>query len=582
MPFSQFIDAGLVTRSVNQAIDAGSSLLQLQRTLREQDRKNAFDQQADPYRLASLRASATSALANAAADAATVDATILSRRANAALTDTQAWVAAQTAPAQVTGAYQQVYGNAQNLEMNAMTLADTARTLDLKPQQGAQGQAMTFANFQQAGVDTSNIPKVDYLGAAAKTPDYVGQAKQFNAQAAPVYNSPMPALSGKYVTPASQQAFAKGDQLAYDLANNGPVQQLLASAGIPPSSQQQLIAPYMAAKQVSEAIGNENQQLAKTVDERDKQLRAMELEIYNLKKQLATGGAPQQPTETPPQVQAADAAAADAVYKDAVARSDAGLSGNPNLPNKVAAVDPTAVAGVTIEPTAPITPMRQRQLLPVEEIPEEGIAKVSTFESLIDPDGSNFRFAQPPEPPIEVGVSEPDTYVGADGYAAPSIPVIDPRSNQGQVFQAMMKQESTGRQFRSDGRTIVSGAGAVGIAQLMPGTAKDVAKKHGIPYSRDALYKDANYNARLGKLYFDDLMKEFKNTTIAIAAYNMGGGNARNAIRQLGDPRKGEISEAEWVRRLPTVTRGGKQLRGLAETRDYVSKVYGYYRSAKK
>jgi hypothetical protein len=227
------------------------------------------------------------------------------------------------------------------------------------------------------------------------------------------------------------------------------------------------------------------------------------------------------------------------------------------------------------------------ELLPIDDISDDDLYEVALMPSIVTASGG-FQFEGPEEPAVQLGISESDEPVGEErsngdvGGGRVSLPVVDPRGPTGGIYYAMMTQESRNRQFDSRGRTIVSPSGAVGIGQLLPSTAKETAEKHGIPYSRNKLFNDANYNANLGKLYFDGLIKKYKSTTIAVAAYNMGPGNANNAISQLGDPRRGQISEAEWVRRLPTVRRNGRPLLGLKETREYVKKVYGFYEKRRR
>ena len=68
-----------------------------------------------------------------------------------------------------------------------------------------------------------------------------------------------------------------------------------------------------------------------------------------------------------------------------------------------------------------------------------------------------------------------------------------------------------------------SHAGAKGLMQLMPYTAKLVAKQANLPYSKSRLTKDAEYNINLGSHYIAGLMLEYDGAyPFAIAAYNAG------------------------------------------------------------
>jgi soluble lytic murein transglycosylase len=73
----------------------------------------------------------------------------------------------------------------------------------------------------------------------------------------------------------------------------------------------------------------------------------------------------------------------------------------------------------------------------------------------------------------------------------------------------------------------VSGAGAVGLMQLMPSTAEFCAKKTGIDYDAGGL-TEPGYNIRLGAFYLSYLLGRFNNSeTDALAAYNAGEGTVR-------------------------------------------------------
>jgi soluble lytic murein transglycosylase len=68
----------------------------------------------------------------------------------------------------------------------------------------------------------------------------------------------------------------------------------------------------------------------------------------------------------------------------------------------------------------------------------------------------------------------------------------------------------------------VSGAGAVGLMQLMPATARKEAAKLGVAYSYAKLY-DPDYNLHLGISHLAGLLMDFGgDTVLALAAYNAG------------------------------------------------------------
>ena len=131
------------------------------------------------------------------------------------------------------------------------------------------------------------------------------------------------------------------------------------------------------------------------------------------------------------------------------------------------------------------------------------------------------------------------------------------------TFAAMIHLESGGQQTDARGNPITSGKGAVGRAQLMPDTARQVAQSVGLPWDENRFRQDGAYNQALGQAYFSQLCQKYGgNQTLACAAYNAGPGNVDKWIRQNGDPRTGGISDADFVAAIP-----------FNETRNYVSRA---------
>ena len=111
--------------------------------------------------------------------------------------------------------------------------------------------------------------------------------------------------------------------------------------------------------------------------------------------------------------------------------------------------------------------------------------------------------------------------------------------------------------------SVQSGAGARGLMQLMPATAKAVARDLQIPYSRERLITDPPYNARLGTAYLDELMEIFRGNIVMVAAgYNAGPGRPIRWMKTRGDPRRGDIDIVDWIEHIP-----------FDETRNYVMRV---------
>ncbi|ELN2738915.1 transglycosylase SLT domain-containing protein [Pluralibacter gergoviae] len=112
--------------------------------------------------------------------------------------------------------------------------------------------------------------------------------------------------------------------------------------------------------------------------------------------------------------------------------------------------------------------------------------------------------------------------------------------------------ESGGKHRNADGSLVTSSAGAQGQFQLMPGTGKELAAQRGVEYNPD----DPEQHAQLARDYAGQLSKKYQSETLAGAAYNWGMGNVDKLIAKVGDPRKGEISMADFVRQMPDETRG--------------------------
>ena len=110
---------------------------------------------------------------------------------------------------------------------------------------------------------------------------------------------------------------------------------------------------------------------------------------------------------------------------------------------------------------------------------------------------------------------------------------------------------------------VMSGVGARGFMQLMPGTAQEVAGWLGITYDRARLMQDPSYNAVLGAEYLSSLARRFDGNVMMMAAgYNAGPGRPIQWNERFGDPRKGEVDPIDWIEFIP-----------FDETRNYVMRV---------
>lgn len=117
-----------------------------------------------------------------------------------------------------------------------------------------------------------------------------------------------------------------------------------------------------------------------------------------------------------------------------------------------------------------------------------------------------------------------------------------------QTFQHMLRQESGDHQFSKGGGTVTSKKGALGAAQVMPGTAPYAAKLAGLPYDPQKLRTDAGYNKALGQAYYNKQLETFGSPEKAAAAYNAGPGNVQKALD------RGAKTGTPWQSHLPSET----------------------------
>ncbi len=158
------------------------------------------------------------------------------------------------------------------------------------------------------------------------------------------------------------------------------------------------------------------------------------------------------------------------------------------------------------------------------------------------------------------GIILPKAYFPLTGLARDRLPVPT------DLALAIARRES---EFDE---TVVSPAGALGLMQVMPGTAQLMSRVAGVAYDRARLTTDAAYNAELGSTYLAQLIERFGPAlTLVAAGYNAGPNRAAAWIEQLGDPRAPGVDPVDWIESVP-----------FTETRDYIMRVaesYEIYRS---
>lgn len=126
------------------------------------------------------------------------------------------------------------------------------------------------------------------------------------------------------------------------------------------------------------------------------------------------------------------------------------------------------------------------------------------------------------------------------------------------IVHAIIRQES---RFKADA---LSSAGAMGLMQLMPETAKQTAKKFDLPLKN--LYRP-DANVQIGSHHLKELMDKYdQSLVLTAAAYNAGSTAVQNWIKTYGDPRAPDVDMHDWVELIP-----------YAETRNYVQRVLENY-----
>ena len=161
---------------------------------------------------------------------------------------------------------------------------------------------------------------------------------------------------------------------------------------------------------------------------------------------------------------------------------------------------------------------------------------------------------------LAIGKTAVERGYALDSHAFPvlGVPIVDPVGKPAEraMIYAVARQESA---FAPH---VQSPAGARGLMQLMPETARRTAKRFSIEFEVGRLL-DPAYNTQLGAAHLGELEEDWKGFPLLMfAAYNAGGRNVSNWIRSYGDPRSPGVDPVDWVERIP-----------FSETRNYVQRV---------
>lgn len=142
------------------------------------------------------------------------------------------------------------------------------------------------------------------------------------------------------------------------------------------------------------------------------------------------------------------------------------------------------------------------------------------------------------------------------GYPILDLPDVKPEPA---LILAMTRQESELNQGA------ISSAGAHGLMQILPQTARSVSRSLRLHYSQARLLNDPVYNLQIGSAYLDQMLTEFNGSYIlALAAYNAGPSRVHRWIREYGRPGgESDTDTIDWIESIP-----------IYETRNYVQRIF--------
>lgn len=201
----------------------------------------------------------------------------------------------------------------------------------------------------------------------------------------------------------------------------------------------------------------------------------------------------------------------------------------------------------------------------VGDSPERAQSLLVSYRPMMNPD-TYSRLSESLAPKVNEALADRITQsiTGNPNGAAVGVP---DSADVGGVWNSMKNIESAGRQFGPGGTTLTSPIGGadapVGVSQIRPSTARDMAPLINQPYDENRLRTDQSYNEALGKEYLLQMLQRYGgNRTLAVAAYNAGPATVDAWTKQYGDPRDGKITDAQFTQSIPA-----------DETRNYVTRV---------
>jgi soluble lytic murein transglycosylase len=164
------------------------------------------------------------------------------------------------------------------------------------------------------------------------------------------------------------------------------------------------------------------------------------------------------------------------------------------------------------------------------------------------------------DPAMSVRVAKNASYSGLNLLSFLHPVMATPQLSSGAPEPALVL--GLARQESEFDPTAVSSAGARGLMQLMPASAKHAATMQGMAYRQNDL-TNPTYNMQLGMATIAEYLDRWNGSyVLAIASYNAGPTNVRNWVETYGDPRDPGVDPIDWIESIP-----------FPETRNYVQRV---------
>lgn len=183
----------------------------------------------------------------------------------------------------------------------------------------------------------------------------------------------------------------------------------------------------------------------------------------------------------------------------------------------------------------------------------QSTACATALSARLSRQGNNYGAVRSAKKAQTLGVSRPDQlYPLIDLPAACTKAGVPPA-----LVLAIIRQES---EFDP---SAVSSANARGLLQLLPSTAKDVARRYALPYrGADDLHAPET-NLAIGCYHVKDLLDALGGSwVLTIAGYNAGKARVLAWTTAHGDPRDAKVDVIDWIEAIP-----------FDETRNYVMRV---------